>query len=181
VTFYRFFAVMKKLLLLLSLTAIGSIAHPADTELLQQQATDVYNLKLGETNQPISVAGLSVLDQLGARNVIALGDVSTLQTTGVQFSGVLFAILPPDGNLVSALVMYQAAPSGQQPETDQSLNNLVHDIVAHNGWTDCQILVRAMNAGETLPQATQFWIGSSSQSLTLNGPTVCVADSATAP
>ena len=71
---------MKKLLLLLiaSSTGIGSFAQAADIELLQQQASDVYNLKLGETDQSISLAGLSVLDQSGARNVISLGDIATL-------------------------------------------------------------------------------------------------------
>jgi hypothetical protein len=171
---------MKKLSLLLIACFSGIVpcVHASDVELLQQQASDVYNLKLGETDQSISVAGLSVLDQSGARNVIALGDISTLQTTGVQFSGVLFAILPDNGNQARALVMYQSPSSA---ETADTLNNLVLDIIAHNGWADTDVQVRAMNPGETIPAGTQFWIGSSSESLTLGGPTVCVADSTIAP
>lgn len=177
----RFFDTMKKLLLFLSLVAIGQFSKAADVELLQQQATDVYNLKLGETSDSMGVAGISVLDQLGGRTVVSLGDAVTLQTAGIQLSGVLFAIPPQNGNQVTALIMCQATPDGQQPETDQSLNQLVLDIIAHNGWTDCQVQIRPMNPGETIPAGTQFWIGSSSKSLMLNGPTVCVADNAITP
>jgi hypothetical protein len=173
---------MKQLLLFLSLAALGPFSKAADVELLQQQASDVYNLKLGEASDSMNVAGLSVLDQQGDRSVISLGDAISLQTAGVQISGVLFAILPPDDeNQVTALIMCQATPDGQQPETDQSLNQLVLDIIAHNAWTDCEVQIRPMNPGDTIPAGTQFWVGSSSKSLMLNGPTVCVADNATAP
>jgi hypothetical protein len=172
---------MKKLLLFLSLAAVGQFSEASDVELLPQQATDVYNLKLGEANDSLSVAGLSVLDQLGDRSVISLGDAVSLQAAGVQLSGVLFAILPPSANQVTAFIMWQVTPDGQQSETDQSLNMLVLDIIAHNGWTGCDVQIRPINPGETIPAGTQFWIGSSSKSLALNGPIISVADSATAP
>jgi hypothetical protein len=101
---------MKKLLLILSLIALSSLTRASDVELIQQTATDVYNLKIGETSTPVSVAGLSVLDQQGNRSVVSLGDSISLQTAGVQLSGVLFAIVPPDtnGDPVTALIVWQA-------------------------------------------------------------------------
>jgi hypothetical protein len=170
---------MKKLVLLIATSAsMASLVHAADVELCQQQSADVYNLRLGQTEQSISVNGLSVLDESGVRNVISLGDTSNLPANGVQLSGVLFAILPENGNQVTALIMYQSDPSA---ETADTLNQLVQDIMAHNGWTDTDVQVRAMNPGETIPEGTQFWLGSSTQALTLNGPAVCVADSAVNP
>jgi hypothetical protein len=167
---------MIKLLLFLSIIALNSLARASDVELIQQQASDVYNLKIGETDNPLSVAGLSVLDSQGNRSVISLGDSTSLQTAGVQLSGVLFAIIPPDsnGDPVTALILWQA--SGQQPETNDTLNMLVLDIIAHNGWVSGTPTIRPINSGETVPAGTQFWIGSSSQVLALGGPAVCIAD-----
>jgi hypothetical protein len=170
---------MKKLLLILSLIALSSLTRASDVELIQQTATDVYNLKIGETSSPVSVTGLSVRDQQSNRSVISLGDTISLQNAGVQLSGVLFAIVPPttDGDPVTALILWQA--TGLQPETQDTLNMLVLDIIAHNGWVSGTPTIRPINSGETVPAGTQFWIGASSKVLALSGPAVCVADGST--
>jgi hypothetical protein len=71
---------MKRFVLLLFSAAIGLFAYSMDMHFLQEQANKVCNLKPGETDGPLNVSGLSVMERIGyAQQLHQSLDLATLQ------------------------------------------------------------------------------------------------------
>jgi hypothetical protein len=86
-----------------------------------------------------------------------------------------------ENNQATAVIMYQAASS-----TSDEVNKAVQDALNHNNWFNATFTVRNIDpAGELFQPGTEFWVCSSTGSVTfddsgaisLAGPTPPVSDS----
>jgi hypothetical protein len=105
------------------------------------------------------------------------GDLS-FQNFPATLQEVFYALAPPDPNgNVTAWVIISNPVVPDTFDLPAAMNDAVPDALNQNGWTAASYSVQAVSAGLQLPAGTQFWVYSSTGSLTLAGdPAIFLTD-----
>ena len=90
---------------------------------------------MGQLLCPLQVQGLNIRDASGnlAASVPLLTDPASVGAT-TTIGDTLYAVIPPDNNNVTVVVMYDADPT-VDPSTSEEIVNATQDVLNHNGWT----------------------------------------------
>jgi hypothetical protein len=107
------------------------------------------------------------------------GDLS-FQNFPATLMEVFYALAPPDANgNVTAWVIISNPVAPDTFDLPTAMNDAIPDALNQNGWTAASYSVQAVSAGLQVPAGTQFWVYSSTGSLTLAGdPAIFLTDAA---
>jgi hypothetical protein len=135
----------------------GSMIYAQEQPLTNWPTQDGQNVQVGQLACPIAVQSLNIRDNSGNLTV-SIPLLSDPTQTPLQIGDTLYALIPPaDPNgQATALIMYQTAAS-----TSDEVNKAVQDALNHNNWFGATFVVQQIQAGQSLPAGTQFWVSSS--------------------
>ncbi|MBV8900301.1 MAG: hypothetical protein JOY92_09350 [Verrucomicrobia bacterium] len=166
-------------LLLFGLWALLSVSGIAqEIDLVPCQHANGKNLRVGAAPQGATVNGIVSRDQQNHFAYLPISGDLSLQNFPATLVEVLYALAPPDanGNVTAwVIISNPVAPDGF--DLPAAMNDAVPDALNQNGWTAASCSVQTVSAGQRLPAGTQFWVYSSTGSLTLAGdPAIFLTD-----
>lgn len=161
-----------------ALLPVMGIAQEVD--LLPYQNANGKNLRVGVAAQGATLNGIVSRDEQNDFAYLPISGDLSFQNFPATLVEVFYALAPPDANgNVTAWVIISNPVAPDTFDLPTAMNDAVPDALNQNGWTAASYSVQAVSAGLQVPAGTQFWVYSSTGSLTLAGdPAIFLTDAA---
>ena len=149
-----------------------------EIDLLPCQNANGKNLRVGVAAAGAVLNGIVSRDEQNNFSYLPISGDLNFQNFPASLQEVLYALTPPDANNnVTAVVIVSnpAVPDGF--DLGAAMNDAVPDALNQNGWTVNSYSVQTVSSGVQFPPGTQFWVYSSTGTLTLAGdPAIFLTD-----
>lgn len=169
---------MKALLPLLIWALLSTVGMAQEIDLLPCQNVNGKNLRVGVAGQGATLNGIVSRDEQNDFAYLPISTDLSFQNFPASLQEVLYALAPPDasGN-VTAWVIISNPVAPDTFDLPTAMNDAVPDALNQNGWTAAAFSVQTVSPGLQLPAGAQFWVYSSTGSLTLTGdPAIFLTD-----
>jgi len=155
-----------------------TVGSGQEIDLLPCQNANGKNLRVGVAAQGATLNGIVSRDEQNDFAYLPISGDLSFQNFPASLMEVFYALAPPDANnnvTVWVIISNPVAPDTFDLPT--AMNDAVPDALNQNGWTAASYSVQAVSAGLQVPAGTQFWVYSSTGSLTLAGdPAIFLTD-----
>ena len=169
---------MKAFLFLLASALLSTLGIGQEIDLLPYQNANGKNLRVGVAAQGATLNGIVSRDEQNNFSYLPISGDLSFQNFPAALQEVLYALAPPDAdNNVIAWVIISNPVNPDTFDLPTAMNDAVPDALNQNGWTAASVSVQTVSAGLQVPAGTQFWVYSSTGSLTLAGdPAIFLTD-----
>lgn len=169
---------MKALLFVLLSVLLSAAGIGQEIDLMPCQNANGRNLRVGVAAQGATLNGIVSRDEQNDFAYLPISGDLSFQNFPATLMEVFYALAPPDNNNnVTVWVIISNPVSPDTFDLPTAMNDAIPDALNQNGWTAAAYSVQAVSAGLQVPAGTQFWVYSSTGSLTLAGdPAIFLTD-----
>jgi hypothetical protein len=161
---------MKAFLFFLVPALLSAAGLGQEIDLLPSQNVNGKNLRVGVAAQGAILNGIVSRDEQNDFAYLPISGDLSFQNFPATLTEVFYALAPPDanGNVTAWVIISNPVVPGTF-DLPTAMNDAVPDALNQNGWTAVAYSVQTVSAGLQVPAGTQFWVYSSTGSLTLAG------------
>jgi hypothetical protein len=169
---------MKTFLFFLLWALLPAAGIAQEIDLLPCQNANGKNFRVGVAAQGATLNGIVSRDEQNDFAYLPISGDLSFQNFPAALQEVFYALAPPDSNgNVTAWVIISNPVAPDTFDLPTAMNDAVPDALNQNGWTGASVSVQTVSAGLQVPAGTQFWVYSSTGSLTLAGdPAIFLTD-----